>query len=369
MFSTEIEGPRVSGDIEKKAMLTELGIKNLTVFQEESIRFRPHLNVLIGENGTGKTHLLKLAYSILAVSAEEGRKPVPETPTKSLLQTRLADKLVKVFRPDALGRLVRRRQGRARCEVEAFFEDEGLHTAFSFATQSKSEVAVEALPSRWVENAPAFLPARELLTLYPNFVSICEGRYLEFEETYRDTCVLLGAPAVRGPGEERVRKLPSPLEEAMGGSVFLDKNGRFYMKVPGMGAMEMPLVAEGLRKLALVGRLIATGSLLDRGFLFWDEPDANLNPRLVRIVARTILDLCRNDVQVFLATHSLFLLREMDILLRTDGYGGLETGFCGLIKEEDAVSVQQGSSLDDIPAIVALDEELEQSDRFLEIDR
>ena len=50
----------------------------------------------------------------------------------------------------------------------------------------------------------------------------------------------------------------------MGGSVELDKSGRFYLKVAS-GSMEMHLVAEGLRKLATVARLVATGSLLDKG--------------------------------------------------------------------------------------------------------
>lgn len=41
--------------------------------------------------------------------------------------------------------------------------------------------------------------------------------------------------------------------------------------------MEMPLVAEGLRKVAMLARLIATGTLLEQGYLFWDEPETNLN--------------------------------------------------------------------------------------------
>ncbi len=39
--------------------------------------------------------------------------------------------------------------------------------------------------------------------------------------------------------------------------------------------MEMHLVAEGLRKLAMIARLIANGSLVDKVSLFWDEPEAN----------------------------------------------------------------------------------------------
>ena len=97
-------------------------IKNLTAFPKADLVFGHNLNVIVGENGAGKTHLLKMAYSVLAVSAEEGRKPNSAAPTKSLYQTRLADKLIGVFRPEALGRLARRTQGRKRCDISLSFE-------------------------------------------------------------------------------------------------------------------------------------------------------------------------------------------------------------------------------------------------------
>jgi hypothetical protein len=124
-----------------------------------------------------------------------------------VLQTRLAAKLVAVLRPETLGRLARRKQGRQRCELSYRFDDPDLDIEYSFETQSKSQVEIEKLPKGWVEQAPVFLPTRELLTIYPGFVSIYESHYLEFEETWRDTCVLLGALAVRGAKERRVKEL------------------------------------------------------------------------------------------------------------------------------------------------------------------
>jgi ABC-type multidrug transport system ATPase subunit len=149
----------------------------------------------------------------------------------------------------------------------------------------------------------------------------------------------------------------------MGGASELDKNGRFYLR-NASGRMEMPLVAEGLRKLGMLARLIATCTLLDKGFLFWDEPEANLNPRIIKRVARSIVGLCLGGILVFIATHSLFLLREIEMLL-ADG-SGVDARFFGLHLTDDGVSVHQGPSVEDMGAIAALDEELEQSDRFLE---
>ena len=61
-------------------------------------------------------------------------------------------------------------------------------------------------------------------------------------------------------------------EAAMGGKVVLDsQTGRLYLQIPGEGKVEMPLIAEGLRKIAMLARLVSTGVLLRQGFLFWDE--------------------------------------------------------------------------------------------------
>lgn len=343
-------------------MIKSLHIQNFTVFAEAKLDFGSQLNVIVGENGAGKTHILKLAYAALATSAEEGRKSAGGAPTKAALQPRLAEKLVNVFRPESLGRLARRAQGRTRADVAVSFIDPSLDMSFSFATQSKADVQIDKLPNSWSDTAPAYLPTRELLTIYPGFISLYENHYLEFEETWRDTCLLLGAPLKRGAKEARVKELLKPLEAAMGGRIDLDKNGRFYL-VNKSGRLEMPLVAEGLRKLGMLARLIATGALLDKGCLFWDEPEANLNPRIIRDVAKTIVELCHNGIQVFVATHSLFLLRELELGLKDSAtqvrYFGLHLGVNG-------VAVEQGRSASEIGTIAALDEELAQTDRYLD---
>lgn len=344
-------------------MLNELRLKNFSVFSQARLRFAGGLNVIIGENGLGKTQLLKLPYAAMSVSAEGGKANGGRQPSKALLQRRIAEKLINVFRAEYLGRLVHRQQGRNRCEVRLNFGGRGSAMAFGFATQSKSEVSVSRAPSGWLDYAPVFIPTRELLTLYPGFVSLYETHNVEFEETWRDTCVLLGAPTLKGARESSVKKLLNPLEAQFGGRVVLER-GRFYLKRPGEGNMEMPLVAEGWRKLAMLARLIATGSLLGKGCLFWDEPEANLNPRLIREVAKAVLNICQAGVQVFVATHSLFLLREFEILLK-DEFSGVAQRYFALKRNGNAVEVSQGDCIDDVNPLVALDEDLAQSDRFV----
>jgi energy-coupling factor transporter ATP-binding protein EcfA2 len=350
-------------------MLNSIHVQNLTVFVDAKINFSPQLNVIIGENGVGKSHLLKIPYAILAASAEEGRKPNAAPPTKSGFQTKLADKLVHVLRPEKLGRLARRRQGHSRCEITCKFSPASLALQFGFTTTSQSSVSFDKgkLPASWVEKSPVFLPTRELLTIYPGFVSLYENRFLEFEESWRDTCSLLGSPTLRGAKEKTMQDLLSPLEQAMGGRVELDSHtGRFYLNIPSSGRMEMPLVAEGLRKFAMVARLIATGSLANKSYLFWDEPESNLNPLLVKQMAKTIFHLCTTGIQVFVATHSLFLLREFEILRKNPEFNIVKTRFIGLVNGSDGVEVEQGDSIDSLETIVSLTEELNQTMRYLE---
>ena len=347
-------------------MLKSMSVKNFTVFPQATLEFSSSLNVIVGENGTGKTHLLKLAYSILTSTFREGRRSNSLLPSKTSLQSGIAEKLVNVFRPESLGRLTRRRPGRERCDVSLRFDRKARNVAFGFATHSKSEVSLERLPTGWIDKEPAYLPTRELLSIYPNFVSFYDGHYLEFEETWRDTCILLGKPVQRGPKEQRIKDLLLPLEKAMEGTIELDPGtGRFYLRTS-VGRMEIQLVAEGLRKLGMLARLIANGTLLDQGYLFWDEPEANLNPLLIKKVAQSIVELSLHGIQVFIATHSLFLLRELEIIIE-QGDNKIVARYFGLQHGSEGIDVLQGDRVEDIGEISSLNEELQQSDRFLEV--
>jgi hypothetical protein len=159
-----------------------------------------------------------------------------------------------------------------------------------------------------------FLPTREILSIYPGFVSLYRDREISFDETYYDACLALGTPGFRGQRRALADNLATQLRVALGGrSEFT--GDRFYVKFDGDRApMEAHLVAEGLRKIATLERLVINGSLVQRGYLFWDEPEANLNPRLTAVVADVLRDLAANGVQVFVTTHDYLLTKHLDLL-------------------------------------------------------
>lgn len=345
-------------------MMRRLTLENFTVFSRAEFEFAG-LDAIHGENSTGKTHLLKLVYAILSTLRRAPNANVPETPTKSWLESELAKALSEVFRPEdfKVGRLVRRQQGRATASVRAEFEGAGA-LEFSFSTNHGTTVKVEEAPTAWLPRPPIYLPTRELLSVYPGFVSLYETQAIPFDRTWRDTCAYLGAPVARGPKSKAVAALLKPLEDALGCQAMLE-NGRFFVKMQQPSAkVEADLVAEGLRKLTMVARLIANGSLDGKGALLWDEPEANLNPALVREVAPVLWKLAAAGVQVFLATHSLFLLTELE-LLRVGGEEAPSTCFIGLHRADDAVAVTAGATLAESGEVAALREDLQQADRAL----
>ena len=236
---------------------------------------------------------------------------------------------------------------------------------FNFASQNKFEVVVERRPTKWLGITPVYLPPHELLTIYPGFVSLYEESNVEFEETLYDTCLLLGKPTAKGPRDKAFAGVLELLEKQIG-NVVRERNDRFYLRQTQTAAanIEMHLVAEGWRKLAMLYQLVATRSIVQDGTLFWDEPEANLNPKLIKAVAEAILHICSVGVQVIVATHSLFLLREFEILLKKK-FQKVKQRCFALKRDDPGVQVSQYDKVADADPLAMLDEELEQSDRYL----
>ncbi|NOZ56825.1 MAG: AAA family ATPase [Calditrichaeota bacterium] len=274
-------------------------LTNFTAFKKLEIEFSPGVNILIGENGTGKTHLLKVLYGACDVSqSTEG----------------LAEKLVRLFLPsgNALGRLVRRQKGSATASL-AVIRD-GLTVRVSFSNHTKQASSAQTLGLRKWREKPVesvYIPVKEMLANAPQFRSLYALREVHFEAEYADILDRAFRPLLRGPVDPQRAELLERLRETFRGTVKTE-NEEFFLNSR-EGRIEFTLVAEGFRKLGLLWLLIQNGTLLDGSVLFWDEPEANLNPALYGPLVDILLQLHRLGVQVFLTTHDYVMLREFDL--------------------------------------------------------
>ncbi len=125
--------------------IDRLSLKDFTVFAQADMDFSPGLNVLIGANGTGKSHVLKVLYSFLRPLASTQTDTEIAKPVFAEESSRISDKLHGVFRlqPDSssgwpkssLYPLMRHGALRFEAEVRADFGMVSLHAECVCASQ------------------------------------------------------------------------------------------------------------------------------------------------------------------------------------------------------------------------------------------
>ena len=331
------------------ALLESASIRKFGLFTDETLEFSRGINVFIGRNGCGKSHLLKLLYTLVKECGESpDNGSVLET---RKLENRLASKLAGVFRPegDRIGRLVQRGKGRGTAEVSAAFSN-GQKCGFKLSTLDRISHAKGDVGE--LQEA-AFLPSREVLALFEGFIAAYEKRELSFDATFYDICVALSASQLRGKRDSMLDVLVKPLEEEVRGKVSLE-GGRFYV-TGADGSIEAHLLSEGWRKLAALAQLIINGTLTKNGFLFWDEPEANLNPKMVVQLSETLLRLANRGIQIFVVSHDYLLTTRLSLASEYPNEipedQRCPVKFFGLVRrgaDEKGVAVSSGSKLADL---------------------
>lgn len=303
-------------------MLTRVRLERFTAFERLDVHLNPGINVFIGANGTGKSHLLKVGYA----ACEATRSGVS-----------FSDKLVRLFLPSnrAMLRLVKRQKGSSRAVAEVWRGDLKLRVSFS----NHSKVASSAKVTRrgpWSEEPveSVFIPVKEMLSHGPGFRSLYGQREIHFEEVYADILDRAYRPALRGPIDRTRRGVLTSLQRAIAGKVTFS-NEEFFLRNK-HGNLEFTLLAEGMRKLGLLWLLVQNGTLLDGSVLFWDEPEANLNPGVFPVLIDILLQLQRIGVQVLIATHDYAILKELELLTT----GKDEVRFYALYRREQDGEVE-----------------------------
>ena len=287
-------------------MIEKIRFEKFTAFEKLEITFSPGLNILVGENGTGKTHILKTVYAACDIAKSK----------KSL-----SEKINKVFLPsgDQIGRLVKRATHSSQGHFEVFRqcgnEKKSLNIKLMLSNHTKTpdKAKISGAFKQWVEYPmeSAYIPVKDMMANAPGFRSLYNLRNIHFEEVYADIIDRTFLGSLKGPTDRIRKKLLEILQHSMDGKV-VNRNEEFFLKNK-QGELEFTLLAEGFRKLALLWVLIQNGTLFSGSVLCWDEPETNLNPRLMRTVVEILVELQRMGVQIFLTTHDYVILKEFDL--------------------------------------------------------
>lgn len=316
--------------------IKSIDIQNFMAFDSLNINFSPQINIIFGENGTGKSALLKVMYATMKSIAEAKNGKTEITSEK--VEGIMLDKLAGVFMPenDSVGRLVSRQQGSNRADIKlklsnneelcmGFGNRQTKHMDFDMSSEMKIDKFV-----------PVFIPPKEIISSTSNFTSLYDDYHIAIDETYYDLARLLMRPLKKGPNTNEQNSVLTKFSKIMNGNVF-QKDNKFYLRVKGAGEFEMGLVSEGYRKLSTLIYLILSGSLNKNAILFWDEPETNMNPKLISHVADALIKLSQMGVQIFISTHSYFVQQSFNLFAEYQNKGKekINIQFMALYKEQE----------------------------------
>ena len=294
-------------------MLEKLELTNFTGFEKLDITFSAKVNVIIGENGTGKTHLLKAAYALCSGAPLFKNKPDLHDEE---LAAALTTKLLRLFMPldDKLGKLHHQGATEQANLTARFFQ--GQKCSVTLFNNSRALAIQSRSNYEKYQNEAVFIPTKEVLSFMKGFNSLYEKYGLSFDQSYQDVCLLLDLPEIRPENlHEKSKWAMEQIEKVCGGRFIFYGGGKVTFKTE-HAEYSANAMAEGFRKAGMLARLLETGAIQPglSGPLFWDEPETNLNPKLMKLLVEILLELTRNGQQIILATHDYVLLKWFNLL-------------------------------------------------------
>lgn len=289
--------------------ITGIELNNFGLLSNFSCKELGDVNLIIGENSTGKTFLLKALYSTIRAMEEYHRgediRPVADI---------LADKLRWTFQVDKLGDIVTRGAGGfLKCKVS--MDTEIFEYQFSKDAASKI-INVNGLDENRSENS-IFLPAKEVLSL---FSIILKSRDIDksfgFDDTYYDLAKAIRIAPTRGKNYTAFAESRKIVSNVIDGSIeYSEQSGKWTYKNKRGQKFSIGATSEGIKKVSIMDRLLANGYLGHGSIVFIDEVESALHPDAVCEFLDMIALLAdRMDMQFFIASHSYFAIKKLALL-------------------------------------------------------
>ncbi len=329
-------------------MFSHLQLDDFSAFKRLEWLRHGSINVVVGVNDTGKTHLLKIMYCLVRALEEFNRRSQSDKPPWSEV---LADKLYWAFQPggEKLGDLVRR--GAGPLKANARIGEENLYFSFGKDTRRKIVHCSNPVPGSTQVNG-VFLPPKEVLTAFEAIASTRENlQIFGFDDTYLDLIKALRLPTTKGKIQKNLKSVLDKLSDLFAGDINRH-NDHFVFNSP-KGRFWMSQTAEGVKKIGILTTLIRNRTLGQGSILFLDEPEAHLHPRAIVSLMGMLYEMSKAGIQIYLATHDYFVVKSLSIIA---GRKRMSIPFCSLERREDGVTAEFSDLKDGMPENRIVDE-------------
>lgn len=187
-----------------------------------------------------------------------------------------------------------------------------------------------------------FIPATEILSHSKGFLALNNKYDMPFDKTYVDIITNAELPESKNISEIN-KKILKILSKVIDGEVVYENDNFYVVKTDG-SKIDFSIEAEGIRKFALLWKLIRNGLIDKETILFWDGPEANINPELMPILVDILIELQRSNVQIFLATHSYNFAKYFEIKRNSND----KVLFHSLYKTDQGVKCQSEENFGDL---------------------
>jgi len=301
--------------------IESLSLCNFQDFRKLDIPKFAGINILIGENDTGKTGLLKLLYA--TIHAWESYCKRLDFNEISYKQS-LADKLFNTFQPrkNGIGDLVTK-GAKDKLNLQVEFLINGKQTqqiAYGFGDTTTKKIndctpdnELQALPDDF---HPVYVPAKEILTAFRT-IEYTRKQFLPgFDDTYLDLIKDLNVSVRLEKVSPKMEAVLNKIENLFNGTIEQTEQPERFIYKKGNRHFDMSMTAEGIKRMGMLSTLILNWQLREGSILFFDEPGSNLHPKAVCELTNIIVEMAQAGVQIFLSTHSYFIIKSLELLAR-----------------------------------------------------
>jgi predicted ATP-dependent endonuclease of OLD family len=169
-----------------------------------------------------------------------------------------------------------------------------------------------------IRSPKVFIPVSEMLSHSKGLLALDKKLKMPYDKTEIDVLVNAELPETREVSNH-CRQLLEKISAVINGEVLYENDTFFVIKKDGK---KVPFAdeASGFQKFGLLWKLLRNGLLESGSALFWDEPEASINPELISVLVDVLLELQRVGVQIFITTHNYDVAQWLELNRTAETY-------------------------------------------------
>ena len=288
-------------------MLDTICLENFGPLQSLQWSGLGRINLVLGENGSGKSFLLKALYTAIR-TLEEYRRGDEQSTAAEIL----AHKLYWTFQCEKIGDLVTKG---ADASLSLSIDVDTQNFSYKFGKDTTKQIT-----SLQNEVAPRssnsiYLPAKEVLSIHSIILKSREtDKSFGFDDTYVDLARALRQAPRQGRNYKEFADARKNLMDQIGGRIEHDEDSGRWSFRKGNQRFAIGVTAEGVKKIAILDTLLSNRYLDTHSIVFIDEPESALHPKAISELMEIIVLLAKSGIQFFLASHSYFVVKKLFLL-------------------------------------------------------